>query len=170
MIPPTVDERDGPENAALSVVAGFAKACDIELRVLLHSEAREVLDIFPEAQPVEDLNAFDKLIGKTDDDLRQHIDEASRSAALPPDIEVVPRPDVGDLPDLPHKSELTDGFIGRQRWLEEFYLALDRLGAVDPVAAWQPQSGAAVLVPRSGRHGEDLAGAPGNGRHRRPLS
>ena len=127
MIPPTVDERDGPENAALSVVAGFAKACDIELRVLLHSEAREVLDIFPEAQPVEDLNAFDKLIGKTHDDLRQHIDEASRSAALPPDIEVVPRPDVGDLPDLPHKSELTDRFIGRQRWLEDFYLALDGL-------------------------------------------
>ena len=129
MIPPTVDERDGPENTALSVVAGFAKACGIELRVLLHKEAREVLDIFPEAHLVEDLTAFNQLIHKIHDDLKQHIDEASRPAAERPEVEALARPEVGDLPVLPHTAELTERFIGRQRWLEDFYLALEGLRA-----------------------------------------
>ena len=125
MIPPTVEERDGPENAALSVVAGFAKACGIEVKTLLHREAREVLDIVPEALKVSDLNDFENMIAKLHEDIRRHIAETARSASAV--VEDVSRPSVGDLPVLPHTDELKDRFIGRQRWLEDFYSALEGL-------------------------------------------
>jgi tetratricopeptide (TPR) repeat protein len=127
MIPPTVDERDGPENAALSVVAGFAKACGIEVKTLLHCDAREPLDIVPEALRVSDLDAFEKMIAKLHEDLRRNIAEAARSVSTSAAVEHVPRPHVGDRPVLPHTAELKDRFIGRQRWLEDFYGALEGL-------------------------------------------
>ena len=128
MIPPSADdERDGPENAALSVVAGFAEACNLKVKVVLHSEARAVLDILPEALPVEDLNAFKPLIRKLHEDLVQQLAEAAQSASQAPVPEMVARPDVGGLPLLPHIDELKERFIGRQRWLEDYYSALDGL-------------------------------------------
>src|SRR5262249_11095395 len=39
------DARDGSENAAASVIAGFAEAVGIELSVLIHSEARDLADV-----------------------------------------------------------------------------------------------------------------------------
>ena len=129
MIPPVVDdERDGPENAALSVVAGFAEACGIEVRILLHSEARDVLDVIPKATEICDLDAFAKVIGKFHEDLVDHLQQVSPGAPQPVVADDVPRPDVGDLPVLPHTEELKQRFIGRQRWLEDYYSALEGLG------------------------------------------
>ncbi len=39
------DERDGADNAAAAIVAGFAKACGARLHVLRHVEARAVVDV-----------------------------------------------------------------------------------------------------------------------------
>ena len=56
------DERDGRENAADAIVAGFASACGLELTVLRHAQARPVADLQQWEHRFSRLEEFERLL------------------------------------------------------------------------------------------------------------
>lgn len=56
------DERDGRENAADAIVAGFASACGLELRVWRHAQARPVADLQQWEHRFSRLDEFEALL------------------------------------------------------------------------------------------------------------
>ncbi|MGR9087032.1 MAG: tetratricopeptide repeat protein [Gammaproteobacteria bacterium] len=126
IVPHTEGEeaRDGSDNAALSVVAGYADACGIPVKVFCHIDARVVVDVAPKAW------AF-----SSDKELLEHMDRLSeevRSEFLKiaaPDVSdkaIVCRPEVGQLPDL-DMTFISHRFIGRERLLGDLGDALKGL-------------------------------------------
>src|SRR5262249_26663149 len=110
--------RDGRENAALSVIAGYAAAHpEMELRVLQDQDSRAVVDVISNRRPFAGLAPFRRCL----DDIaaewaRRHAEppEGPEHAALvpdrPPAIEALPPDDWSDIPAR---------FLGRQLQLAD---------------------------------------------------
>ncbi len=119
------DGRDGRENAALSVVAGYAEARpDLDLRVLQAKNARAVVDVV--ASRTEFSNSDDLLKSlerlKTEWDAK-HV--ASRTDS-PAESSTVERPRIEPLP-FDDWSDIPARFIGRQLQLNDVAEALEGL-------------------------------------------
>ncbi len=115
--------RDGSENAAASVVAGYAHACGMTVRVLAHEDARKVADVAANVLSFVDQKGLMAQLVLVHDDLK-----AAASARTAPVPAVVPRdeterPDVGQAPQLDTEI-LRARFIGRGRLLGDLADAL----------------------------------------------
>jgi hypothetical protein len=115
------EARDGQENAAASVVAGFTQACGMHLKVLRHTEARGVADVAPQALEFE-----------SDDQVLEHLKRVvqeleallvKRAPETAPEVPTFSRPYVGFPPEL-DTAILRDRFIGRGRLLGDLADAL----------------------------------------------
>jgi len=114
--------RDGKENAALSVVAGYAQAQrGIDVIVLSHASARQVADIVARRTPFADDESFEEkaktaVVGwRREREMGQVA--VSSPGAMTPRTPVPLRP--RSLESLPHDTwpETKARFIGRQRQL-----------------------------------------------------
>ena len=120
--------RDGSENAAAAVVAGYAEACGMQLHVLKHKEARVVVDVAPKAV---DFGTDDQLLDHLGNIERELQNLRVKTAALKEVSRQEPsfyRPDVGVAPAL-DAVIYTERFIGRKRLLEDLADALRGLAA-----------------------------------------
>ncbi|MBI1382181.1 MAG: SUMF1/EgtB/PvdO family nonheme iron enzyme [Planctomycetaceae bacterium] len=66
---PTVTRRHGRANAAHAAVAGFARARGLDLKVLRHTAAIELVDVGRDVIPFENVRAFEQMLGEFDRDL-----------------------------------------------------------------------------------------------------
>jgi len=109
--------RDGEENAALSIVAGYAEAHpQVEVRVLRDSSARRVADIASKERTFSSLaelrKCFESLKAEWDERSGAGSTAAPRAAAEPE------RPKIDPLP-LDDWANIPDRFIGRQLQLND---------------------------------------------------
>jgi hypothetical protein len=110
------DARDGSENAAASVVAGFAEAAAIRLTVLKHVEARELVDVGVKTLDFGSESEFLELLKGVDDAFANVLEK--KASIVSPGVE---RPLVGPLPQIEVNEPR---FIGREGLLASFGDAL----------------------------------------------
>jgi tetratricopeptide (TPR) repeat protein len=128
--------RDGAENAALSVIAGYAAARpDIELRVLQAKDARVVVDVVSARTDFSTTDFARRL-----EDVRA---EWEAKCAPPPllvgaEADAPRRPEVEPLP-RDDWSEIPDRFIGRQLQLNDVADAV--MGLLHRARTGEPPSG-----------------------------
>lgn len=118
------EERDGGANAALSLLAGYAEARpDLQLRVLIHEQARQVADVAHVATPFNRNAEFRIALEQIQAEWQQTL--AQRTAAKTPPSDVAPPPAAllpcrpGSLPA--HPDDLfkmsAERFVGRESQL-----------------------------------------------------
>jgi hypothetical protein len=113
------NERDGNENAATSVVAGFAAGLGLSTRIFTHKEARVVVDVAGTALDFADTDQLLKLIGPVALDLRRQLTPVTESVTVAgPDLTVW-RPKLPPAPRFNDADWLSQLFIGRERLLED---------------------------------------------------
>jgi tetratricopeptide (TPR) repeat protein len=110
-----VAARDGQENAAAAIVAGYAAALGLTLRVLIDVEARVVVDVAPMAIPFA---ASAQLV-----DRLEQLDAEFRPATDQPQSVAPSRPELPPAPEL-DVATYERGFVGRERLLEDFHAAI----------------------------------------------
>ena len=133
--------RDGSENAAAAVVAGYAEACGMRIYVLKHREARVVVDVAPKAL---DFGTKDQLLahlGHIEQELENLKAKTAAFKEVPSQEPSFSRPHVGVAPAL-DAATYTDRFIGRKGMLEDL---ADALRGLNARAQGQPVSGAAKV-------------------------
>jgi hypothetical protein len=133
-------ERDGKENAATSVVAGFAAGLEMPVHVFIHSESRVVVDVAGQGVTFASTDQLIKLI----EDLRPQLarelapPEQSTSVSKP----AVSRPTLPPAPLLEEFEAVEELFIGRERLLADFG---DALRGLDLRSRGDQPSGAAAV-------------------------
>jgi tetratricopeptide (TPR) repeat protein len=130
--------RDGKENAAASVVAGFAEGFGLKVIVLKHAKARRVQDVAPRAREFSNATQFTELLLRAAEELDQLLQKPSEPAT---EVLPVERPAVGDSPIL-DTSVLSQRFIGRQGLLDDLR---DALRGLDSRSRSEPTQGGAKV-------------------------
>ena len=118
--PEGTDQRDGQDNAAASVVAGFAFAHEMRLHVVREENAREVADVKQIERPFASMGEFEALLEEIDP-------------------RIPPAPDTSDLITAYRRylrvshAQLSPFFqeVGNKT-LDEVYIELDVTPAVEP--------------------------------------
>jgi tetratricopeptide (TPR) repeat protein len=124
------EHRDGSENAALAVVAGYAQSKGISVFPLIHEHARDVADIMSEARRFSGAHEFDRLLIQVKDEIEQRLKEADGRAASDAAVEGPRRrPIPPPLPALDFDETVGKRFVGRRRYLSDFDDALRGLAA-----------------------------------------
>ena len=122
---PSDEKRDGKDNASLSIVAGFADGCGIPVKIAMHAQARVPLDVAARATTFASAKELAGLLRELLDGLKK-VESDSRK----PVERVVPRPEVGRLPQFEVPRELfLQRFVGRERLLSDYEDALRGLDA-----------------------------------------
>jgi Flp pilus assembly protein TadD len=118
--------RDGAENAALSIIAGYAHACDLPLFVLKDAGSRVVVDVQWKAREFRSRQEFSQNLLEVDELLR------AQQSTEPIDVvgdTMVPAARPGDLGTAPSTDfgRIREEFIGRQLLLADLRDACDGL-------------------------------------------
>ena len=128
--------RDGAENSALAILAGYALGRGLTLDVFHHVDARKVIDIAARNEPFATLEHLRSLLAST---AKEH--EQTRAAQQGPGEPATPiaaavRPkDLRPLPEDDWNAMQLPRFIGRDRELVDAQVALNAVVAGDPSAA-----------------------------------
>ena len=116
--------RDGEENAALSVIAGYAEALPgVEVRVLAHKNARRVADIVARRTEFPGVASFAEVASGVVEGWRKEVERRAAAATPERDAETdaILRPlrprDFRPHPVDTWREDLGSRFIGRERLL-----------------------------------------------------
>ena len=138
------EARDGKENTALSVIAGYAEGCGIPLHVLVHNESRVVVDILAKSLNFSGLPDLSEPLAQVSKSIEESFRESQKSAVGRIREEFINRPSIGPMPDLDFKATVRQRFIGRERLLSDYEDALRgliaRFGGQDTVGGAKVQA------------------------------
>jgi Tfp pilus assembly protein PilF len=109
--------RDGTENTALAVIAGYAEGLGVPVRTLTHRESRRVVDIAANAVEFSGLGELAAKLTNAATSLDEILAAAEQSPVALPEMPTFERPSLATLPSSDFTFTIEPRFVGRERLL-----------------------------------------------------
>ena len=118
--------RDGSENAATAVIAGYAEAAGVDVKVLRHKEARKVADVVAKAIEFSSEKELLAQLARLEKEFRERLKSVVEADQTTVAKSILTRPDVGEAPEI-DASQYAERFIGREGLLADLANAVHSL-------------------------------------------